>query len=162
MNNFNHAIEIVLKHEGGYVNNPNDPGGETKYGISKRSYPNLEIKKLTIDQAKEIYHNDWWIKYRYNQIIDIEVATKIFDISINIGPANMHRILQRSVNFVSYTNLKVDGIIGPMTINATNNSDFDILLEEIKHQTAEYYYFLVKRNNKLREFLFGWLNRAYS
>ena len=55
MKNFNEIIEKVLEHEGGYVNDPTDLGGETKYGITKRFYPNVDIKNLTIEQAKEIY-----------------------------------------------------------------------------------------------------------
>ena len=58
--NFLRAVKEVLKIEGGYVNNPNDRGGETKYGISKRAYPNVDIKNLTLDKAKQIYYNDYW------------------------------------------------------------------------------------------------------
>ena len=57
---FDQAIEVILKHEGGYANNPNDSGGETKYGISKRSYPELNIRGLTRDYAKKIYEQDFW------------------------------------------------------------------------------------------------------
>ena len=57
---FDRIIEFTLQEEGGYVNNPADPGGMTKYGISKRSYPNLDIANLTIDQAKAIYERDFW------------------------------------------------------------------------------------------------------
>ena len=57
---FDLAIPIVLENEGGYVNDPADPGGETKYGISKRSYPALDIKNLTVEQATAIYLRDFW------------------------------------------------------------------------------------------------------
>ena len=55
---FNEAIEIVLKHEGGYVNDIDDPGGETMMGISKKAYPNLDIKNLTKEDVKNIYYKD--------------------------------------------------------------------------------------------------------
>ncbi len=60
--NWEKAISFVLKWEGGYSNDPYDSGGETKYGISKRSYPNLDIKNLTLEQAKEIYKRNYWDK----------------------------------------------------------------------------------------------------
>ncbi|KWT77357.1 glycosyl hydrolase 108 family protein [Candidatus Magnetominusculus xianensis] len=54
------AVRFVLDAEGGYVNDPDDPGGETKYGISKRAYPSLDIKSLTIEDAKRLYRRDYW------------------------------------------------------------------------------------------------------
>ncbi|MBI5328869.1 MAG: hypothetical protein HZB80_11375 [Deltaproteobacteria bacterium] len=60
--NFERAIDFVIKQEGGYVNNPADPGGETNYGISKKAYPALDIKNLSQDAAKEIYKKDYWSK----------------------------------------------------------------------------------------------------
>ena len=158
---FLRAVEVVLKHEGGYVNNPNDPGGETKYGISKRSYPHLDIKNLTRDQAIEIYHRDWWDKYRYGDIKDQDVATKVFDLSVNMGPSQAHRILQRAVNFVSNAGLKVDGILGPKTFAATNAANPAKVLQVIRYKAAEYYHSLARKRKESREFLLGWLNRAY-
>ncbi|MFY9299182.1 MAG: glycosyl hydrolase 108 family protein [Limnochordia bacterium] len=156
------AVEVVLTHEGGYTNNPADPGGETNYGISKRSYPQLDIKALTREQAVEIYRQDWWEKYRYGDIAVLAVATKVFDLSVNMGPAQGHRILQRAVNFVSPAGLKVDGILGPKTITATNAvTEPEKLLQMLRYKAAEYYYSLVKKRKEAREFLLGWLNRAY-
>ena len=65
---FRKAIEVILKYEGGYVNDPNDLGSETNFGISKRSYPNVDIKNLTKEQAIEIYHRDWWVRYEYDKM----------------------------------------------------------------------------------------------
>lgn len=159
---FLRAVEVVLKHEGGYVNDPRDPGGETNYGISKRSYPQEGIKNLTKERAMEIYYRDWWQRYRYGEIVDLAVAMKVFDLSVNMGPSAAHRILQRAVNFVSDTNLKVDGILGPKTFAATNVADAAKLLQAIRYKAAEYYYLLAKGRSASRAFLFGWLNRAYS
>lgn len=83
---FDKAIKVVLAHEGGYVNDPNDLGGETNFGISKRSYPTVDIKNLTREQAVEIYRGDWWERYRYGDIEDLDVATKVFDLAVNMGP----------------------------------------------------------------------------
>ena len=84
MNDFDKALKFVLKWEGGYSNDPNDPGGETKYGISKRSYPELDISKLTLKQVKEIYYQNYWLKagcddlpYPFNIVV--------FDTAVNMG-----------------------------------------------------------------------------
>lgn len=80
-------------HEGGYVNNPRDPGGETKYGVSKRSYPELDIKNLTIDDAREIYRRDFWDELDGDRI-DGALMYQVFDMAINSGPGNAIRCLQ--------------------------------------------------------------------
>src|SRR5574343_1427713 len=92
------AVARVLEHEGGYVNDPADAGGETKYGISKRSYPHLNIMALTREQAKKIYYRDWWRRYGYDMIADAGLAAKTFDLSVNMGAKQAHKLLQRSVN----------------------------------------------------------------
>jgi len=74
----------ILRHEGGYVNNPNDPGGETKYGISKRSYPNVDIKNLTPEQALEIYHRDFWPRIPAH--LPDPVRWFAFDCAVHHGP----------------------------------------------------------------------------
>ena len=158
---FEQAVTIVLAHEGGYVNDPADPGGETKYGISKRSYPHLDIKNLTKEQAATIYHKDWWLKYRYGEITDLNVATKVLDLSVNMGPVNAHRILQRAANWAEQDKLKVDGILGPKTLVSVNRADSVRLMQAIRFMAAEYYYLLAKKRDASRKYLFGWLNRAY-
>ena len=143
------------------MNNPNDPGGETKYGISKLSYPHLDIAGLTREQAIEIYRQDWWEKYQYGKIENLKVATKVFDLSVNMGPAQAHMILQGAVNFVIDSGLKVDGILGPKTFAATNAANPAKVLQVIRYKAAEYYHSLARKRKESREFLLGWLNRAY-
>jgi len=84
MKDFDKAIKFVLHWEGGYSNDLNDPGGETNFGISKRSYPELDISKLTLKQAKEIYYQNYWLKcgcdslpYPFNIVV--------FDTAVNMG-----------------------------------------------------------------------------
>lgn len=60
----------MINREGVYVNDPYDPGGETKYGICKRSYPNLNIKELTLEEAKKIYHRDFWKRGKFEDVPD--------------------------------------------------------------------------------------------
>lgn len=157
---FLRAVETVLKHEGGYVNDPRDPGGETKYGISKRSYPSLDIANLTREQAVAIYKRDWWDRYGYGRIEDAAVATKVFDMSVNMGPATAHKILQKALNFLGHT-LVVDGILGTKTLDAVNRTDPARLLQALKWHCAEHYYRLAESSPSNRTFLFGWLRRAY-
>lgn len=158
---FRQAVEVVLKHEGGYVNDPNDLGGETKYGISKRSYPNVDIKNLTREQAMEIYRKDWWDRYKYDQIKDLDVATKVFDLAVNMGPSPAHRLFQEAVNFTEGTRLAVDGIIGPMTLNAVNKANSRKVVQALRFMAAKRYFELAKARTANRAFLLGWLNRAY-
>jgi lysozyme family protein len=66
MDNFNKAMEFILKWEGGYVNDPKDPGGETNFGISKKGWPHVDIKNLTKVKAKDIYRDGYWVIFRCN------------------------------------------------------------------------------------------------
>jgi lysozyme family protein len=81
---FDQAFVIVVGIEAGYVNDPQDPGGETKYGISKRSYPNLDIAHLTLDQAKAIYFEDYWTPAGCDSM-RWELALCVFDAAVNQG-----------------------------------------------------------------------------
>src|ERR1700739_2946173 len=90
------AAARVLANEGGYVNNPADPGGETNFGISKRSYPDLDIKNLTRDQAIAIYFRDWWTKYGFDRLTP-EIGAKVFDLAVNEDDQHAVRSLQRAL-----------------------------------------------------------------
>ena len=92
MSYFDAAFEIVVGIEGGYVNDPNDAGGETKYGISKRAYPNVDIKQLTLDEAKAIYLRDYWTHCACDTM-PWERALCVFDCAVNQG-AGAARSLQ--------------------------------------------------------------------
>lgn len=81
---FNAAFDFVIGAEGGYVNDPKDPGGETKYGISKRAYPGLDIASLTIEQARDIYHLDYWLPAGCESL-DQAKALIVFDAAVNQG-----------------------------------------------------------------------------
>lgn len=95
---FEWAVKFVLDHEGGYVNDPSDPGGETKYGISKASYPNVDIANLTVDQAKAIYRRDYWKPVGAGaQPQDIALA--LFDFAVNAGVARAQRFWRDTGNY---------------------------------------------------------------
>lgn len=108
---FDRAFELLIGHEGGYVNHPDDPGGETKFGISKRSYPNVDIAALTLDAAKAIYLRDFWTPLRA-EVVPEPIALVMFDFAVNSGVQQAIMSLQRSLA------VKVDGDFGPRTQEA--------------------------------------------
>jgi len=115
-------LERILGHEGGYVNNPRDPGGETKWGISKRSYPNLNIRNLTVEEASEIYKRDFLKPLKADQYAD-GVAFQILDFAVNSGVNRAVRELQKVLG------VKDDGVIGPITIGKINTlSESDLIM----------------------------------
>lgn len=95
MLDFDTAFERLLGSEGGYVDDPKDPGGETKWGISKRSYPALDIKNLTQAQAKEIYLRDFWLPL--GAAAHPAVKFQVFDFAVNSGISTALRKLQLAV-----------------------------------------------------------------
>ena len=104
---FDEIIEVVLHHEGGYVNDPDDPGGETNFGIAKRSHPDVDIANLTKDGAKEIYKEHYWDK---NKVEDLPANLRhiYFDMCVNQGKGRAVKILQRAAN-AKGADLVVDG-----------------------------------------------------
>jgi len=154
------AVEMVLTHEGGYSRDPADPGGETKFGISKKSYPNLDIEHLSRDEAIGIYFRDFWEKYRYCELRDEALAAKVFDFSVNMGPGAAHTHLQLAVMFSSLMTVKVDGILGPKTIKACNDHPVPtLLLATYKLKAIKYYADLGVDSGRVK-YLRGWIYRA--
>ena len=93
MSKFDEIIEVVLEHEGGYVNDPKDPGGETNYGIAKRSHPDVDIKNLTKEGAKEIYKEVYWDKNKVESLPE-ELWHIYFDMCVNQGKSRAVKIIQ--------------------------------------------------------------------
>jgi len=148
---YNEAVELILEHEGGYVNHPEDPGGETNMGISKRSYPNEDIKGMTKDRAKEIYKQDFWDKVKGDEL-PAPVALVCFDIAVMSGSRRACRMLQKAVG------VKRDGIIGPVTLKAVREAyraSEDVLVSQLSHIRLEFY----KRLKHFETFGRGWTNR---
>lgn len=114
--NFDAAFERVIGHEGGLSDDPQDPGGLTKYGISKRAYPNEDIEKLTLDRAKEIYRRDYWDRIQGDQL-PAWIAGQVFDAAVNSGVRQAGMWLQQAVG------ARPDGIIGAQTIATARRAD---------------------------------------
>jgi len=108
---FEQAVSIILQHEGGYVFDSEDPGGETKFGISKRTYPDVDIKNLNKEDAVRIYKKDFWDSIRIGEMPE-PIRLMVFDCAVNQGKSRAIRILQGALG------VKQDGILGPMTLMA--------------------------------------------
>ena len=150
MSDFNLAIAVVLANEGGLVDNPSDPGGLTNFGISQRSYPDVDIRNLTRDGAAAIYLRDFW---HYDGVTNQALANKIFDMSVNMGHTAI-RILQNCLG------ITMDGVWGPSTCIAVNAAMGDSLLNDYRLALSRHYQALVLANPALAQFLHGWLRRA--
>jgi lysozyme family protein len=154
--NFQESIKVILKHEGGYVNDPVDPGGETNMGISKRAYPDLDIKGLTKEKAEEIYYKDYWLKSKAPQVPD-ELRLIYFDMVVNMGKSRAVKILQTAVN-AKGVKTDIDGGIGPQTINNSLKSGLEPA--RLRSYRVKYYADLVNRKTSLEKYWYGWYRRA--
>ncbi len=151
---FDEIIEIVLEHEGGYVNDPDDSGGETNFGIAKRSHPDVDIKNLTKEGAKEIYKSVYWDKNKVEKVPE-QLRHIYFDMCVNMGRKRAGRIVQRAANNKGH-NLVVDGVLGPVTLGKINNVE----LERVRAFRIKYYADLVTRKPNQEKFYFGWFRRS--
>jgi len=170
MSSFDLAIPTILRHEGGLVDNPNDPGGITNYGVSLRWLKSkglagdlnhdgdvnaADIKIMTKIDAMEFYRKFWWDAYRYQFIVAQAVATKIFDAAVNMGAPRAHTLAQAVLG------IQQDGVLGPKSLAELNAMPSIKFIVAYQEQMAQFYRRLVVLNPARQEFLKGWLNRAY-
>jgi lysozyme family protein len=114
--NFDEAFEIVIGHEGEWSNHARDPGGLTRWGITQRDYPNLDLETLTLDGAKHIYKSDYWDKIQ-GDYLPGKIAFLVFDSAVNQGVMRATKLMQRALS------VQVDGVIGPRTLAAAQSVD---------------------------------------
>ncbi len=153
---FEKAFSFTLKSEGAYTNDPKDPGGETKFGISKKSYPGEDIKNLTIERAKEIYYKDFWILSNCDKLVSLGyplTAIALFDGSVNCGISTSKKFIQR---FLKVTD---DGILGPNTLGKLSIYSDSQVVEGILIERKKYYDLIIIKNPNLEKFRNGWNNR---
>ena len=183
MTNFDWAVQCVLHHEGGWTDNPNDPGGATNFGISLRylqargdldgdGLPDGDmdgdgdvdvddIRAIDSGDAIELYRTGFWLPNMLDRVRSELVATKIFDMAVNMGSRQAWKLVQRSANKLG-SDLTVDGLVGGFTISAVNSylrSDYD-LVNVIRDRQANFYETIIERKPKLATFRLGWRRRA--
>lgn len=116
MTGFHFAIAFLLQQEGGYAADLGDGAGETHYGVTKKSYPDLDIQALTEEQAMAIYRRDFWDAIHLD-LLPLPVAIAMLDAAANHGPVTAVRLLQEALH------VPVDGVIGPVTAQAARAPD---------------------------------------
>lgn len=146
---FDEAFDRLIGHEGGYVFDSHDPGGETQWGISKRSYPNVNIKTLTKEGAKAIYLRDFW--YPLNEA-DPAIKFQVFDFAVNGGLSAAIKVLQSAVNATP------DGKWGPISTARLAAMDKNDVLLRFNARRLRYYTSL--RAELKARYLSGWVNRV--
>lgn len=159
MANFQLAIDKTLAHEGGstFTNDSTDRGGATKYGISQRAYPDLDIHNLTEQQAKDIYQRDYWNRMRGDEIDSQPVAENIFDACVNMGVGGGSRLAQLSLGIEP-----ADGIIGSQSLKVINAADEELFLAKFALAKMQRYADLCTADSSQKKYLLGWLNRTLS
>ena len=145
---FDQCFEKLINFEGGYSNNSQDKGGETQFGISKRSYPQLDIKALTLDAAKIIYKRDYWDRAQCDSLPPA-LAYLIFDAAVNSGIGQSIRFLQRALGVAD------DGAMGPLTVAAVRRMDAESVCGRFLGQRLDF----MTRLSTFDTFGKGWSRR---
>jgi lysozyme family protein len=158
MANFEEAIKIVLAHEGGYVKAKNDHGGATNFGISQRSYPEVDIENLTREEAEQLYRRDFW-KPIYDRINSQAIANKLFDLGVNMGTQTAIKLLQTACIDCAMP-VAADGKFGSVTLNAVNSLDPVLLLTAFKKRALGHYQHIVAMDATQSVFIDDWAKRA--
>jgi lysozyme family protein len=157
-------INKIIDIEGGYVNDPDDSGGETKYGITKavareNGYQG-DMRDLPRSKAEEIYRNQFYYQQHYNRIDDDMVAFEVFEQGINMGNHEANTNLQKAYNILNLDTIVVDGVIGPQTLKAVNRYPYQIdLYKALNIFQGIFYIGLAQNNDKHKSFIRGWLRK---
>jgi lysozyme family protein len=173
MADFSKAFELMIAHEGGYVNDPDDPGGETYKGVARKifskwtGWTTIDILKrqpdfpANLDKSEDLqssvadfYQVNFWDKMNGDQILNQEVANSIFDFGVNAGSGTSSSLAQMVVG------VKSDGIIGPDSLASINNFDPDHFLASFTVAKIARYINIVKKRPTSRKYFYGWICRA--
>lgn len=172
-------IRAKVNIEAGYVNNPNDLGGPTNFGITQATAREFgytgDMRNLTREQALAIYKKGWWDRMRLDQIIAMNplLADRMFDFGINAGRANCIKSLQRILNVLNrqgklYSDIDADGGIGPATMTALGGyvkargaDGLNRLMFALCCHQVSYYTEISEKRVQNEEFTYGWYDRVY-
>jgi len=163
---FDNAFKEIIRIEKGYVNDKADKGGETKYGISKRSYPHLDIKNLSLSDAKKIYKKDFWKTKKGDlSLLPYSIGLEVFDTGVNSGINTARKMLQQALNLLNrvetyYLDLKVDGWIAKKTLKAIQKISTKRLLKVLNGLQFLNYHSIVEKTHSQERFFAGWMERV--
>ena len=164
---------IILKHEGGFVNDPADKGGATNLGVTQqtltewRGHPVSvdDVKNLTEDEARDIYDTRYLKKPKIDWLVFPHPQVFVFDMAVNHGPSRAVKILQKTINKAGFGTLGVDGGMGPMTRDAAKKAQ-DAMGPYFQNAMVEerkaFYEKIIANNPTQEKFRKGWMNRANS
>ena len=160
----------VIEQEGGYQCDPDDKGNYTpagvlkgtKFGISARVYPDVDIANLTEEQALAIYYRDYYLKFHFNEVPGPEISSKLLSLSVVLGPKGAVMCMQAAVRACSHYVVRQDGSIGSETISVVRLVDPKLLLVAMRSEAASSFRLIAERYPMNQKFLEGWLNRAYA
>lgn len=155
-NNFEPCLQIILSHEGGFVNHPQDPGGATNKGITKKTYENFlkrevsieELKNISDEHINNIYYKRYWNPVKGNRL-PLGLDLSMFDWAVNSGPRRASKELQKVLE------VSADGIIGKQTLGKIKEHDVKFLIENL-HVARETFY---RNLSTFETFGKGWLRR---
>lgn len=170
--NIQQEIDNLIKREGGFVNDPDDHGGATNYGITQRTLTMYlgrecstdDIKNLSKQTAKDIYYINYYIKPSINLLPDL-IKPIVLDMAVNMGAGRSIKLLQTALENKGFDPGNIDGKIGSKTIAAANSAVDQLgngLIKTLVTRRVIYYEGLVKQDESQRWFLAGWVNRAES
>jgi lysozyme family protein len=154
-NDFKECLELILKSEGGWVNNPADPGGETNLGVTKRvweeyvGHPVESLKNLTKEDVAPLYEQKYW-RPTYCEVLPRGLSLLIFSMGINAGPGRGVKLLQSCIGCVA------DGVIGPRTMELIKSANVANLIQKYSDARRDYY----KSLKTFPIFGKGWLSRV--
>ena len=148
---FDKAFALTVGVEGGYVNDPSDPGGETKYGISHRAYPDIDIKALTLDQARDIYRRDYWQAASCDSMPE-RIGHLVFDCAVHHGVKTAIKLLQRALKVAD------DGEFGPITRGTLTARDTNETADLLMAQRMLY----LMTCSAWPTYKLGWAKRCFS
>jgi lysozyme family protein len=158
MSVFEIAAKWTMDAEGGYGNSSSDLGGETNIGISKRSYPHLDIKNLTRETALPIYKSDFWDKYQIGEIHDQSLANQIFDMVFNMNYTKAVYCIQRAIK--TTMGIDVDGVMGGETLRALNILEPKAILNAVRVERMRHYLKRITENRTQLVNMPSWTRRA--
>lgn len=172
MSNFQTAVhDLIYRDELGFVNDPDDPGGATKYGVSLRTYRRLidpnatvqTIRNLTYNDAVSFYEIFFWGPHgsamRALSSLPPRLAYVLFNAGVNIGRTRAHVLLQKTLRSHE-EDVVIDGVLGPRTVRACYRHDEDSLIREFAARLCVHYHTIMTKNPTLQKFKLGWFRRA--